>query len=173
MDGAPDDVSRPVRFDRVADAVARRLALAGGLLLVLLATMVCVSVTLRSDLVGAAGVPGDFELVQLATGIAAFCFLPFCQVRRGHIFVDTFTGWLPAPARRGLDALWDVVYALAMALIAWRLGAGAASAYASRETSMVLGIPGFVALGVAALLAAFVALVALLTARRLLIGQDG
>ena len=77
----------PSGFDRAVEIVA----LIGGVLLVALATMVVVSVTLRSDLVGSAGVPGDFELVQMATAVAAFCFLPYCQLRRGNIFVDTFT----------------------------------------------------------------------------------
>ena len=81
----------PSRIDAVADAVA----LIGGVLLIALATMVVVSVTLRSDLVGKAGVPGDFELVQMATAVAAFCFLPLCQLKRGNIFVDTFTLKLP------------------------------------------------------------------------------
>src|SRR6478609_11105245 len=110
------------------DALVRGIAIAGGVLLVALATMVVVSVTLRSDLVGGAGVPGDFELVQMATAVAAFCFLPLCQLKRGNIFVDTFTLRLPQRWRDGLDALWDVVYGLAMALIAWRLGVGARSA---------------------------------------------
>lgn len=74
-------------FDRAVQAIA----LLGGVLLIALATTIVVSVTLRSDLVGKAGVPGDFELVQMATGVAAFCFLPWCQLRRGNIFVDTFT----------------------------------------------------------------------------------
>lgn len=100
------------------DAVAETVALIGGVLLIVLATMVVVSVTLRSDLVGKAGVPGDFELVQMATAVAAFCFLPLCQLKRGNIFVDTFTLKLPPRWRDGLDALWDVVYGLAMALIA-------------------------------------------------------
>ena len=44
----------PSGFDRLVRAVA----LAGGTILIALATMVVTSVTLRSDLVGAAGVPG-------------------------------------------------------------------------------------------------------------------
>ena len=99
-DGAGEE-RPPSRIDAVAEAVA----LIGGALLIAVATMVVVSVTLRSDLVGAAGVPGDFELVQMATAIAAFCFLPLCQLRRGNIFVDTFTLKRPQRWRNGIDAL--------------------------------------------------------------------
>ena len=150
------------------DAVAETVALIGGVLLIAVATMVVVSVTLRSDLVGAAGVPGDFELVQMATAVAAFCFLPLCQLRRGNIFVDTFTMKLPQRWRDGLDALWDVVYGLAMALIAWRLSVGARSAFASGENTMVLQLPSYLPIALCAVLAGFVALAAFVSASRLL-----
>ncbi|KUL95761.1 hypothetical protein DK26_11935 [Bosea sp. WAO] len=153
----------PSRIDAVAEAVA----LIGGALLVGLATMVVVSVTLRSDLIGGAGVPGDFELVQMATAVAAFCFLPLCQLRRGNIFVDTFTLKLPQRWRDGLDALWDVVYGLAMALIAWRLGVGARSAFASGENTMVLQLPSYLPIAICAVLAGFVAVAAFVSASRL------
>jgi TRAP-type C4-dicarboxylate transport system permease small subunit len=151
-------------FDRTVQAVA----LLGGALLIALATTIVVSVTLRSDLVGTAGVPGDFELVQMATAVAAFCFLPWCQLRRGNIFVDTFTLKLPSRWQRGIDATWDIVYALAMALIAWRLGVGARAAFASGENTMVLQVPSYLPIGLCALLAALVSATAIVSARRLL-----
>lgn len=151
-------------FERLVTA----LALAGGVLLIALATTVVVSVTLRSDLVGWAGVPGDFELVQMATAIAAFCFLPYCQLRRGNIFVDSFTLKLPARWQRRVDALWDVVYGLVMLLIAWRLAVGARSAFASGENSMVLQVPSWWPISLCALLALLVAAAAFVSAARLL-----
>jgi TRAP-type C4-dicarboxylate transport system permease small subunit len=153
----------PSGFDRAVQCVA----LVGGALLIALATMVVVSVTLRSDLVGAAGVPGDFELVQMATAIAAFCFLPYCQLKRGNIFVDTFTLKLPQSWQRGIDAMWDVVYALVMALIAWRLGVGARAAFASGENSMVLQLPSYLPIALCAMLAGLVSLTAFVSASRL------
>jgi TRAP-type C4-dicarboxylate transport system permease small subunit len=159
----PND-QRPLSgFDRAVETVA----LIGGLLLIALATMVVVSVTLRSDLVGTAGVPGDFELVQMATAIAAFCFLPYCQLRRGNIFVDTFTLRLPLRWRNRIDAVWDVVYGLVMALVAWRLAVGARAALASGENTMVLGLPSYIPIAICAVLAMLVAAVAFVSARRL------
>jgi len=149
------------------DALVRGIAIAGGVLLIALATMVVVSVTLRSDLIGAAGVPGDFELVQMATAIAAFCFLPYCQLRRGNIFVDTFTLKLPLRWQRAIDALWDIVYALVMALIAWRLAAGALAAFASGENTMVLQLPSYLPIALCAVLAALVSLTSFVSASRL------
>lgn len=153
----------PSGFDRVVEAVA----LLGGALLVGLATLVTVSVTLRSDLIGQSGVPGDFELVQMATAVAAFCFLPYCQLRRGNIFVDSFTMKLPLRVQHGIDAFWDGVYGLVMALIAWRLAVGARSAFASGENTMVLQLPSYVPIGLCAALAVLVSAAAFVSASRL------
>jgi TRAP-type C4-dicarboxylate transport system permease small subunit len=163
MDPGEEDLA-PSGFDRLV----RIVALAGGALLLALSVMVVVSVTLRSDLVGGAGVPGDFELVQMATAIAAFCFLPYSQLRRGNIFVDSFTSRLPANWLCGIDALWDVIYALVMALISWRLAVGAGSALASGENTMVLQLPSYLPIALCAVLAALVSVAALVSAARLL-----
>ena len=154
----------PSGFDRAV----RGIALIGGILLIALSVTVVVSVTLRSDLVGAAGVPGDFEIVQMATAIAAFCFLPWCQLKRGNIFVDTFTLKLPARWQRRIDAMWDIVYALVMALVAWRLAVGARAAFATGENSMVLQVPSYLPIALCSALAALVAAAAVVTALRLL-----
>jgi TRAP-type C4-dicarboxylate transport system permease small subunit len=153
----------PSAFERVVQSVA----LLGGVLLITLSVTVVISVTLRSDLVGSAGVPGDFELVQMATALAAFCFLPWCQLRRGNIFVDTFTLKLPERWQRRIDAGWDLVYALVMVLIAWRLAVGARAAFATGENTMVLQIPSYLPIGACAGLAALVAACAVVSAVRL------
>ncbi|KRE00256.1 hypothetical protein ASE63_09260 [Bosea sp. Root381] len=160
----PAEVKAPSGFDRAL----RMVALLGGALLIALSATVVTSVTLRSDLVGSAGVPGDFELVQMATAIAAFCFLPWCQLRRGNIFVDTFTLKLPLRWQRRIDAGWDILYALVMALISWRLAVGARAAFATGENSMVLQVPSYLPIALCSALALLVAAAAAVSARRLL-----
>jgi TRAP-type C4-dicarboxylate transport system permease small subunit len=140
--------------------LSERVALAGGILMVVVAVMVTVSVTLRSPWIGGRGVPGDFELVQMGTAVAAFTFLAVCQARRGNIFVDTFTGWLPTQFQHALDAFWDVVYGLAMAVIAWRLLQGAVGEFSTGTTTMVLGLPTGYAIAACGVLAVLVSLVA-------------
>ena len=156
--------SAPSGFDQAVKGIA----LLGGVLLIALSVVVVISVTLRSDLVGGAGVPGDFELVQMATALAAFCFLPWCQLRRGNIFVDTFTLKLPVVWQRRIDAGWDIVYALVMALVAWRLSVGAAAAFSTGENTMVLQIPSYLPIGLCSALAALVGACAVVSAARLL-----
>jgi TRAP-type C4-dicarboxylate transport system permease small subunit len=127
------------------------------------AAVVTTSVVLRwlaSD-----GIRGDFDLVQFAVPLAVFAFLPLCQLRGGNIFVDTFTMRLPARWQAALDAFWALVYAAVAALIAWRMAIGAKDAIASGTGSMVLGLPVGWAMAASALLAAWLALVAIVTVR--------
>ena len=71
-------------------------------------------------------------MVQMATAIAVFSFLPYRQVRRGNIVVDTFTTWLPARANALIDAFWDLVYAGMMGLMTACLTAGTLEHYPQR-----------------------------------------
>ena len=103
----------PVRDGPLA-AVTRPLAIAGGLVMLAAAIMVVVSVGMRWLI--SWSIAGDIELVQIATALAVFSFLPLCQSHRGNIIVDTFTIRLPASLRNALDALWDLVYAALAAL---------------------------------------------------------
>jgi TRAP-type C4-dicarboxylate transport system permease small subunit len=149
------------RFTSTAEA----LALAGGVLMLAVASLVTLSVLMRWLL--GDGISGDFELVQIATALGAFAFLPLCQAHRGNVIVDTFTAKLPRGTRNALDALWDLTYAVLIAVLSWRLAVGALDALASQTTSMVLGIPQGYAIAACAVMGAFLTLVAAATAFRL------
>ncbi len=146
--------------------LAENLALAGGIIIVAAAFLVCASVGLRW--MTSNSIPGDFELVQIAVALSAFAFLPFCQLRRGNIAVGTFTGALPERVRASLDALWDLIYAAAAAFIAWRLAAGAAETIANQTTTMVSGIPIGWAIAATSAMAALLAVAAVATAVQLI-----
>lgn len=149
----------------LVDRVARGLAVFGGAVMLATAAMVTVSVLLRW--LFKSGINGDFEMVQIATAVAVFSFLPLCQLGRGNVFVDTFTLKAPARFNRGLDALWDLVYAAFALLIAWRLGLGAYDAIASHTSSMVLAIPIGYAIAATAAMALFLFVATLTAFRRL------
>ena len=153
-------------LNRPLTAAAELLALAGGALMVALATMVTVSVLMRW--LAGDGISGDFELVQIGTAVAAFAFLPLCQARRGNVIVDTFTATFSRRATVLLDAVWDLTYAAIIAVLSWRLVLGAWDAFASQTTSMVLRIPQGYAIAACAVMGGFLALVAGMTAVRLL-----
>lgn len=156
-----DPAATSSRAGGLVSAIASTLALAGGVVMLTASTLVTVSVLMRWST--SRSVPGDFEWVQLAVALAAFSFLPICQLKRGHITADTFTSRLPARVNRWLDGLWDLVYALFCGLIAWRLAVGAIETIGNTTTTMVLGLPIGWAMLAAAVMSALVAAVALYT----------
>ena len=147
-------------------AAAEGLALAGGVLMLVVAGLVTASVVMRW--LADEGISGDFELVQISSALAAFAFLPLCQVSRANIIVDSFTARTSQRTRDTLDALWDLVYAGASALIAVQLFRGAFDLVSSGTTSMVRGLPIGYAVALCAAMAMFLAWTALVTALRLL-----
>jgi TRAP-type C4-dicarboxylate transport system permease small subunit len=152
----------PPRAPRILEAIAKALALVGGAVATAVALIVVASVLSRW--LFSAPMPGDFELAQIGTAIAVFAFLPYCQIVRGNIVVDTFTAHLPGHLRGRIDAIWDVVYAAAMALVAVCLTRGTFDTFASQEVSMVLRIPVWPCVAFGALSCALLAIVALATA---------
>jgi TRAP-type C4-dicarboxylate transport system permease small subunit len=154
------------RAPALLETTAKSLALAGGAVALAVAGVVVASILGRW--LFSAPIPGDFEVVQIGTAIAVFAFLPFCQAVRGNIVVETFTVRLPARLRRRADAISDGIYAAAMALVAACLTRGTLDTFSSGEVSMVLRIPVWPGIAFGALCSAFVAIVSLATAYRIL-----
>ena len=143
-------------------ALARWLAIVGGLFLVAITLMVTVSIVGRALIwAGLGPVPGDFELVEAGTGFAVFAFLPWCQLNRGHATVDLFTNYLSPGANRVLDLMWEIVLSLITILIAWRLWVGMLEKRGYGETTFILQFPiwwGMALCAAATVVGVFVAL---------------
>ncbi len=121
------------------ERLTRAVALAGGLLLVGVMGMTVVSVVGRYMF--NAPVPGDYEITELAIGIAAFAFFPYCHITNANIVVELFTGKMPPRFRAALDAVHNVAFAIVAGLITWRLFIGAMHKLDDGETTVFLGIP--------------------------------
>ena len=162
MNDADAIATRRPGAPRILELIAKMLALVGGAVGLAVALIVVASILSRwlfSD-----PIPGDFELAQIGTAVMVFAFLPYCQIVRGNIVVDTFTAHLSARTRTRIDAIWDVVYAAAMALVAACLTRGTLDTFASQEVSMVLRIPVWPGVAFGALSCAFLAIASLGTA---------
>ncbi|MDP5305987.1 TRAP transporter small permease [Paracoccus spongiarum] len=120
-------------------ALCRLFAALGGLTLLAMMLMTVVSVTRRTIL--GAPIPGDFELVEIGSAIAIFCFLPWCQSSGGNVLVDFFTQKASPRTNHLLEAAGDLLYLLIAALLAWRLWHGGLEMREYGEQSMVLRIP--------------------------------
>ncbi|MCQ4159722.1 TRAP transporter small permease [Roseomonas sp. GC11] len=150
--------------------LAHALMLGGSALLLATALLTTASVLRRW--LGGQPIPGDFELVQMGSGLAVFGFLAWGTLMRANILVDSFTTWLPARLRDGLDAFWNLAWGATALLLGWRMAAGALDALRSDTRSMVLSLPLWWAIALGALAFAATALAALLWARRLLAGEN-
>ena len=127
---------------KVLALLARICAVLAGCLLTVITLMTCVSLIGRNTTGWT--IVGDFELSGSAAGAAIALFLPWCQLRRGNIIVDFFTTRASAATQLRLDRLGALLYAAAMALMAWRTTIGAANAWNSKASSMMLGFPEWV-----------------------------
>ncbi len=122
--------------------LSRLLALLGGVLLILVTVLVVVSVSGRALVwAGLAPVPGDFELVEAATALAIFCFLPWCQIQRGHVAVDVFVELLGPRADAALSVLFNALMTVVAGFILWRLWAGMLDKMQYNETTFILQFP--------------------------------
>jgi TRAP-type C4-dicarboxylate transport system permease small subunit len=148
---------------RALSAAATAFALLGGVIVVLVAGLTVVSVVGRWAF--ATPIPGDVELVQLGTAGALALFLPYCQLHGSHLIVDIFTVRSGAVLHRWLDAFAHVVAAGVLALLAVRAAWGVESLRAAAETSMVLGVPLWLAYAPMVPSLALAALIALLRLR--------
>lgn len=131
--------AHPVPVPGWLSTLCRIFAGIGGLTLLAMMLMTVASVTLR----GVIGRPisGDFELVEMGSAIAIFCFLPWCQISGGNVLVDFFTQKTGPRVNHLLEALGDLLYLLIAALLLWRMWYGAAEMREYSEQTMVLRLP--------------------------------
>ena len=100
---------------RVA-ALARLAAYGGGVLLTGLAAMTVVSIVgRRLSGLGLGPITGDYELVAHGVALSVFAFLPWCQLRRGHVSVDLVVDLLPERAKAAFGLAADAL----VAVVAW------------------------------------------------------
>lgn len=129
------------------NGLARRLiegwALLGGLLLLAIALMNTWSVISLSAL--GFPVPGDFEMVEIGVAVAAFSFLPYCQLTGANVTADIFTA--------NASPRWVAIFALISALVSaffsvlllWRMYDGLGSYLEYEEVTTILNIPIWIA----------------------------
>ncbi|MGE0312785.1 MAG: TRAP transporter small permease [Lautropia sp.] len=129
-------------MNRLIYALCRGLAWLGGAVLALIAALSVASITGRAlSGAGLGPIPGDFELVEVGTALAVFCFLPWCHLSRGHAVVDLLWGRYPAALQRALDVLASALMLAAWLLLVWRMSLAMADFHANGEVSFILQMP--------------------------------
>ncbi len=127
------------RVGRVLLGATRALALAGGLVLVAMTLMSLASVAGRA--LFTQPIPGDYELIQVGCAVAVAAFLPFCQMRGGHVLVDFFTVNVRPGIRAALDTLGGLLVGIAGAVFTWRLTVGAIGLRLANDQTTILELP--------------------------------
>ena len=127
---------------KLIDTLARLCAVLAGVLLTVITLMTCASLIGRNTTGWT--IVGDFELSASAVGAAIALFMPWCQLRRGHIMVDFFTARASVATQRRLDRFGALLLAAVMALMTWRTTLGGLSAWNSQAGSMMLGFPDWI-----------------------------
>ncbi len=142
---------------RFVERIARWMALAGGLVLVAITVITCVSIIGRALIPAGLGpIPGDYELIEAGVGFAVFAFLPWCQINRGHAAVDLFTNFLSEGVNRWIELITEVIMGIAVYVIAVQLFRGLLDKISNHESTFILQFPVWWAYA-AALFAALVA----------------
>ena len=142
--------------------LARALAVLGGAVLSALILLTVVSVTgrglntlghflLDSEMMtgfaqwmldaGVGPVLGDFELVEAGVAFCIFSFLPLAQITGAHATVDILTSQLSPAVNRVLSTLWEVLFAVVLIVITWKLYEGMSGKMRYNETTMLLQFP--------------------------------
>lgn len=145
---------------RIIEALARAMAILGGLVLTALVAMTCLSIAGRwlngvlntgpwegaawADgllSLGIGPITGDFELVEAGMAFVIFAFLPITQLHGAHASVDIFTRGFGEKVNRGLSALWAVLFAAVLILIARQLWLGTQDKAQYGETTFLIQFP--------------------------------
>lgn len=127
---------------KILERLAKGAALLAGLLMVVIALLTCVSLLGRNT-VGVT-LAGDFELTGMAAGAAIALFLPWCQLRRGHIIVGFFTARAGERTSARLDRFGALVLGAMVAMLAWRSAVGGLNALRSQSGTMMLNFPEWI-----------------------------
>jgi len=156
FDALATEAWRGDALGRTLVVLARGLSWFGGGVLIAMMGLSVVSVIGRKffDM----PVQGDFELVQLGCAVCVACFLPWCQIEKGHVIVDFFTVNASIRIKAWLDTAGALLLGGSAALLAWRLALGTWSVWTTQETTMILGAPVWI--GYAPLVPAFALLAA-------------
>ena len=136
----PDDRASPEdRIGRWLGGLARAFAIAGGLILVLVTLLTVASVVggavLRQPLLG------DSEIVEIGCALAIFAFMPYCHMRGANVIVDFMTVRASRRTQSMLDAIANVLFALIIVVLTWRLAIGGWDAARHADVTMFLRIP--------------------------------
>ncbi len=137
--GQPHELVEHSHVEHCLVLGTKAMALAGGLLFIGLICMSLVSIVGRK--MGFGSVPGDIELMQAGTAVAAATFLPYCTLLGEHLKVDFFTEGMRSGLKRSVDGFADLLVAIVAIVLTWRTGLAAVSIHEAGEVTPLVSMP--------------------------------
>jgi len=113
---APSKVAGSIRGLTPASKILAGIACIG-----LFAMMLLTFVDVIGRYVFLAPLPAAYEIISLIMPCIIFCSLPLTVLRETHVTVDLLDSFLPYTIKRLQVLVVNVVSALALALVSWRL----------------------------------------------------
>lgn len=141
---------RPVL--RLFDLLCLALAWLSGLIAAFIMTVTFVGVVMRYLL--RKPLMGGFEMIEIGMGLLVFCALPWMVRQGGNIRVTIFSDRFSPGVSRLADFFGQILGAVLMALIAWRIWLQGKRLLTYNEVTMELRVPkGLIAQSMSVLLA--------------------
>ncbi|MGY9001353.1 MAG: TRAP transporter small permease [Rhodospirillales bacterium] len=128
------------RFDdnRGMGLFVRRMALAGGFVLVFISAITVVSVFGRYVL--GAPITGDYEIVEFGVSLAVFAFFPYTHASNNNIVAGFFTSGLSKNVQNIMDMFQNIIFLVVVCLLAYTAIIGGIDKFNSNEISMFLSL---------------------------------
>jgi TRAP-type C4-dicarboxylate transport system permease small subunit len=164
----PNAWARPIGLAR---AVIRYWALAGGTIMIALVLMTAASAV--SNLMFRRPFIFDYDLVKHGVAIAAFTFLPYCQLTYGNVTVDIFTERLGERAKAAMVAISSLIAACFALLLLRQMWFGMEDYIRYREVMISIRIPLWTAFPPALVSCALLFVAALITTAEGIKGTRG
>ncbi len=129
---------------KLTEAIASALAICGGLVLLAIVVLTCVSIAGRALVpfeIGIGPIRGIYDMTEIGMAAAIFAFLPWAQLKDAHARVDLFQPVMPDTLNRLLDLLFNVAMFVAAAVGTYRLYLGMQDKLSFGETTLIAQIP--------------------------------
>lgn len=132
------------KLNRISEVMAISLAVAGGLVLLGIVVLTCISIIGRALIpldIGLGPIRGIYDMTEIGMAAAIFAFLPWAQLRDAHARVDLFQFAMGEGLNNFLDLLFNIVMLLIAAVGSYRLYLGMLDKLSFGETTLIAQIP--------------------------------
>jgi TRAP-type C4-dicarboxylate transport system permease small subunit len=139
-DAAAGSIGRVlVRVEQVATVWSRRLALAGGCILVAVAVTTVADALLRKFL--SRPIHGTFEASELLLAVIVYFAMPYTALTDSHVVLDLTTNRLSPRGQHAVIGVNALVCAIVLGVIAWQMGLLAEEYVRTSRTTITSRIP--------------------------------